>query len=294
MPLQKHSELAQTSVYTFYDDSRHASVVLGPGFSLPKHPAWQASSPTGRAHDVWEAVSPVFTVRTESLLSGDNQWHVSFEECTAFPKRFRAVVRNAVDAETHSYEVKDDFSIEYAPDDVMSAVPESVFGWVLGGGVGATEAKNMVLSRLRRRMEMEKGGNGAETSRNDWRAPRFSFTLRTATGSPFAERWGFAIQEAVAARNGFRIWIEQQRTGREVYLRLRPDGSIEGMHELEQLPAAVHGAGLGMVLGFHHITRRMDDLTREAANESVSQQDMKRSPVLQPVYHESRIRRPGE
>lgn len=261
--LQKRSELVDSSVYSFIDDSHHASVALGAGFSLPQ-PA-PVSGVAAIRHLVasaalpqvsWQAARPVMSVQTASRQVAPRLWHIACEEAAAFPSQFRATLHDVRENTTYSYEVKDDFSIVFSPCDVKEQVPESVYGCVLGVATGVTEAKNLLHDKLRREQKSQLQGAPQENLRSDWRAPRFSFTLQTAPGSPFAERWGFAIQEAVQG-GGFRVWVEQQRTGREIYLRLRSDGVIEGLQELEELPAAVHGAGLGMVMGIEHVAARM-------------------------------------
>lgn len=237
MKRRDHSTSAKLASYLFHDDSRHATVMLGARFASETH---YTPEPNG-----WPVVLPLadVTIRRSSGMAA--QWRVlcSFDEDLR-----ECMAKVACEGQnTQVLRLADDFTIISDVELAKDMLPEAVFGCLLGAATGAREGLAMTLARQQRGDEV----SGRHlVPRSDWRAPKFSYTLRTATGSPFAEQWGFAVQEAVRQDGGFRLWVEQQRTGREVYLRLRSDGSIEGLTELEQLPAAVHGAGLGMLLAF--------------------------------------------
>lgn len=237
MKRRDHSTSAKLASYSFHDDSRHATVMLGPRFVCEEH--------SGQAEVTWPVQLPLAEIKVQHCCDEPQVWRLAcefdddFQEC-------RAKVTSLA-AGNHAYlHLTEDFLLLADVDELKETLPDAVFGCLLGVATGAREGMVMMHARKRRDDELSRH----HVPRSDWRAPKFSYTLRTATGSPFAEQWGFAIQEAVRSDGGFRLWVEQQRTGREVYLRLRSNGSIEGLQELEQLPAAVHGAGLGTLLAF--------------------------------------------
>lgn len=238
MKRRDYSTSAKLASYLFHDDSRHATVMLGARFASKMH---GVPEPKG-----WPVVLPLADVTIQRSCGDAVQWRVlcSFDEDL---RECLAKVTSEEENCTQVLRLADDFTIVSDAELAKDVLPEAVFGCLLGAATGAREGLSMTLARWQRGEDVS---GRHMVPRSDWRAPKFSYTLRTATGSPFAEQWGFAIQEAVRQDGGFRLWVEQQRTGREVYLRLRSDGSIEGLTELEQLPAAVHGAGLGMLLAF--------------------------------------------
>jgi hypothetical protein len=237
MKRRDHSTSAKLASYSFHDDSRHATVMLGPRFVCSTH-----GEPAELA---WPVQLPLAEITVQHCCDEPQTWRIAcefdehFQEC-------RAKVTSLVADKSAYLHLTENFALLADVEELKDVLPESVFGCLLGVAAGAREG--LVMSHARKRRDDEPSRH--HVPRSDWRAPKFSYTLRTATGSPFAEQWGFAIQEAVRGDGGFRLWVEQQRTGREVYLRLRSNGSIEGLQELEQLPAAVHGAGLGTLLAF--------------------------------------------
>lgn len=252
MPLQSHSRPQDTREFTLHDDSHRARVVLGTGFTL-QSPAQGIEGIKNLLHHVsavqphWKYTDTLLTLEIISQTKGAARWIIGCEENHGETKEFRAVATNhATDSDYH-LQVYDDFRVEGEPHDLMDILPDSVFGALLGAATGMTEVKKLLEDTAQALPNMH-----PETPRSDWRAPRFSFTLQTASGSPFVERWAFAIQESSIRAQRFRVWIEQQRTGKEIQLLLREDGTIEGIHEVEALPAAIHGASLGLLMGIDY------------------------------------------
>lgn len=244
-----------TQRFKLHDDSLRSRVMLGASFSM--RPAQSGvDGLKNLLRDVpsvqqgWYVTEELMEFQLVSSAAGDSLWSIGCEESAAFPKSFRAVARSHKNNMCYHLALRDDFSVICEPADLMDSVPDSIFGALLGAAAGMTEMK-----RLRLAAEQAVDSLTYDLPRSDWRAPRFSFTLRTATGSPFAERWAFAIQESSERAKRFRIWIEQQRTGKEIQLMQRDDGTVEGLHDVEALPAAIHGAGLGMLCGMGYVLK---------------------------------------
>jgi hypothetical protein len=242
--------------YVFEDDSRHARTEPGPRFALPAMRAGveglrEALRHTPSVLTDWRDAATLLAMKIPQNASGvGNEWRVQVEESVTYPLRYRVNTHHPDRGVGFHLGVSKDYTIECEPFELMGQLPESVFGVMLGAAAGLMEAQTLLDEALSQSGEQN-------AMHNDWRAPRFSYTLRTAVGSPFAEGWSFAMQESAQRGKRFRVWIEQQRTGREIRLLLRSDGSIEGMQELETLPSAIHGAGLGMLLGINHAVRRL-------------------------------------
>lgn len=254
MAQQKHSELAFAGGYTFHDDSRQAKVLPGARFLWPEQRLALSALASSAAYPFQTGVGGVEVMRllTRNSIGEIRQWVFSTQ-------RYGDMAHHAAQVEEngHAYTlaVDEGYGILCSPVDICGHLPESIFGCLMGLATGLMEAERLLRDQHKRGIQAHFAGAGHDP-RHDWRALRYSFAMRTAVGSPFAEQWSFSIQEAVRQENGFRIWIEQQRTGRELYVRLRSNGSIENIQELEQLPAAIHGAGLGMLCAFHFLQQQ--------------------------------------
>lgn len=277
MPLQSHSRIQDTPKFILYDDSRRSRVVLGSTFSMQnpdrgiegiKTLLHQVSS----LHENWHYTDTLLTMEIVNQVKGKAHWIIGCEENAVNGKVYRAVATSLADDADYHLQVDDDFKVEGEPHDLMECLPDSVFGVLLGAATGMTEVKKLLFDAAKGQSHPS-----SETPRSDWRAPRFSFTLQTAAGSPFVERWGFAIQESAIRTERFRVWIEQLRTGKEMQLLLRDDGSIEGIHDIETLPAAIHGAALGMLIGInhmlHHVAKTQFDSQEQAFVAGLSDQE---------------------
>lgn len=243
MPLTLRKKPENTGMFTCHDDSQRARVALGARF-------FSCETQTQPSNVVWKHPHPLLTLHVARSTYSDAYWVAGCEESKTHPRRWRAYIQrmeNGAEPVADSIcrlEIQNDFKFLCEPEDMMDRLPDSAFGVLLGLAAAITEVRNLTGD--------PRNPAPADAPRSDWRAPRFSFAMQTAVGSPFVERWGFAIQESVMQNKRFRVWIEQQRTGREIYLLLRDDGSIEGMHDLEALPAAIHGVGLGLLLGLDY------------------------------------------
>lgn len=268
MPLQSHSKRPGTGAFTLHDDSHRTRVVLGSGFSLHR-PAQNIDDIKTLLHHVpaqqaeWEYAHSLMTMDILSQSQEKSRWIIGCEENIHDRSAFRVMTTNSAHHTDCHLQLHEDFVVESEPHDLMECVPDSVFGAMLGAATGMVEVKKLVLDAVKSQYLTPQ-----ETPRSDWRAPRFSFTLQTAAGSPFVERWAFALQESAIRTRRFRVWIEQQRTGREMQLLLREDGTIEGIHDVETLPAAIHGAALGMLMGINHVLHSLQRVVKEVSQAS--------------------------
>lgn len=244
MPLTLRKKPEDTGTFTCHDDSQRARVALGARF-------FSSFSQTQPANVLWRQPHPLLALHVARSTYSDSHWIAGCEESKTHPRRWRAYIQRLENGATpdenaiYRLEIQNDFTFLCDPENIMDHLPDSAFGVLLGLAVGITEVRNLMG-------DPRNHVSAPDAPRSDWRAPRFSFAMQTAIGSPFVERWGFAIQESVIQNKRFRVWIEQQRNGREMHLLLRDDGSIEGMHDLEALPAAIHGVGLGLLMGLDY------------------------------------------
>ena len=248
--------------FTFLDESRYATLGLGPSFSGSSAEAkggveglkQLVARVPQRPSVEWRDAQQVAALRVASRLNGTSDWTLAFEESITYPKCYRAVLTPAAGGEKFRLEVLENFAVLPGRMDLADMLPESLYGVMLGFAAGMTEVQTRLLEAHHRELTQ----TVSHEARPDWRAPRFSFSLRTATGSPFMERWAFAVQESTAAKPKlFRLWIEQQRIGREIYVFQRRDGTLEGERDVETLPAGVHGAAIGAVLGMKAVVERL-------------------------------------
>lgn len=244
MPLTLRKKPEETGMFTCHDDSHQARVALGARFFSCQQQAQPSNV-------LWKRPHALLALHVARSTYTDSHWIAGCEESKTHPRRWRAYIQRTEHGgessagSSYHLEIQNDFTFLCDPEDVMDHLPDSAFGVLLGLAVGITEVRNL-------EGDPRNYIPSADSPRSDWRAPRFSFAMQTAIGSPFVERWGFAIQESVMQNKRFRVWIEQQRTGREMHLLLRDDRSIEGMHDLEALPAAIHGVGLGLLMGLDY------------------------------------------
>lgn len=259
--------------FVFYDNSSSVRLDLGARLRLATEETGLAAiqksllhTPSTLAGWRYEGVALSMSLRRTAQEEAQC-WEVGVEVSITYPLRYRVRVKHPLKRVEYHLEVTDDYLLLAEPADLMESVPESVFGVMLGMASGLMEAQKLLSAR-----EKTDAETLVEGVRSDWRAPCFSYALRTATGSPFAERWGFAVQESAMRGKRFRIWVEQQRTGKELQLFLRQDGAIEGMQELEELPAAIHGVGIGMLMGVNHALQNMQQAIAKGEVMDAAQQ----------------------
>lgn len=236
------------------DDSHYSRVRLGPSFTVQEPDEQdglgglkQMVEAVNHQESAWKLPRNVAKIQLINRMGESCIWQLGVQETATYPKRFRPVVQVDNKPLLYSLEVLDSFELHFSHADLAGILPESIYGLLIGFAAGATEAGKYIMDALCREKH---------TSEQLWRAPRFSFSFSTAAGSPFIERWAFAVQESAAEEKQFRLWVEQQRTGREFLLHYTEAG-FDGLAEIEALPAAVHGAAIGMALGMQEACQRM-------------------------------------
>jgi hypothetical protein len=252
--------------FELHDESRRATLALGPSFVMCGLDTGVDSIKAQLQHmdknkNTWKHSTPLFCMSLSTQLQKNFQWVIGGEKKYHPTNAYRAFAKNVATDTMYALQVDENLHIETAVPDMSEYMPESAFGALIGAAAGMTDVQKLLYDA-----DNSVAGNVAEPQRSDWRAPRFCFTLQTASGSPFVEKWAFAIQESTLRSQRFRVWIEQQRTGREIQLLLRDDGTIEGIHDIETLPAAIHGAGLGMLMGINHVLHDMKTLDSNIGN----------------------------
>ncbi|MCH2546845.1 MAG: hypothetical protein MK052_04450 [Alphaproteobacteria bacterium] len=268
MSQKTDSRSLEMGEFTFHDDSRHTKVALGKSFSVVNAGVGldgikaliDKPAPT---QQTWNHSADLIAMQVISPRYGTSRWNVACEESITFPKRHRAFVSQVDKPIDYHIGVDSHLTVTCEPQDLMESLPDSVFGMVLGVATGISEAKKLLHDAMSRSENYS-----IVQKKREWRAPRFSFSLRTANGSPFVERWSFAVQESATDDKRFRVWIEQQRTGKETHLMLLANGDVEGMQELEALPAAIHGAGLGMLLGMNYAIEHLEKTQQRNSREA--------------------------
>lgn len=235
------------------DDSHYSRISLGPSFTVQPGEQdglgglKQLVERVDNQEGAWKLPLNVARILLMNRVGESSGWQLSVQETATFPKRFRPVVQVENKPQIYSLEVLDSFELHFNHPDLAGVLPESIYGLLIGFAAGATEAKKYIMDALCRQKH---------ESEQVWRAPRFSFSFSTAAGSPFIERWAFAVQESAGEEKQFRLWVEQQRTGKEFLLHYTQAG-FDGLTEIEALPAAVHGAAIGMALGMNEACQHM-------------------------------------
>lgn len=218
------------------DYSKRARIELGPSFGQIKslHPSIKENLAPLLANG-----TNIMAVQAEALNGGVEDWQLTV---TSTALGGQCVMLSQTEKLSVIYAAMVNERVTYVdPLAVADLLPDGLYGLLLGTTVGVAEGKQYLKeSQLRLSMLTTAMENG-------WRAPRFSFSLRTRSGSPYAEQWGFSIQESLGAQSlPFRLCIEQQRTGNEYILAANTD---EEWKDLSTLPTGVFGAAVGMMAG---------------------------------------------